>query len=109
VLASVALTKSGEVPPEGTGNLYVASRPEGATILINGTDYGVTNKLVADVPAGNQNLTLTKAGYQPYSTVVTVPVNGVKVLASVALTKSGEGEVSPEETGTLYVASGTIE
>jgi len=106
-LASITLTKvgGGGMPTDGTGTLYVASIPSGATILINGTDYGTTNKLVAKVPAGNQNLTLTKAGHQPFSTVIDVPVNNVKVLASIALTKVGEGGVPTDGIGTLYVAS----
>jgi hypothetical protein len=104
MLGSVTLTtKSGEVPPDDTGSLYVTSIPSGATILINGTDFGTTNGLVTNVPAGIQNLTLIKAGYQSYSKAVTVPANGVKMLASVTLTKSGE--VPPEATGSLYVAS----
>jgi hypothetical protein len=103
MLEPITLTKSGEVPPEATGSLYVASIPSGATILINGTDSGTTNGLVANVPAGIQNLTLIKAGYQSYSKAVTVPANGVKMLASVTLTKSVE--VPPEATGSLYVAS----
>jgi predicted outer membrane repeat protein len=97
VLAPITLTKSGDggVPPAGTGSLSVKSYPTGATILINGTDYGTTNKYVTSVPAGNQNLILTKEGYQPYTTVVDVPAGGVKVLAPITLTKaaSGAGEV----------------
>ncbi|MCE5297363.1 MAG: PEGA domain-containing protein, partial [Methanoregulaceae archaeon] len=105
MLASVTLTKSGEVPQEGTGTLYVASVPSGATILMNGTDFGTTNGLVTEVPAGSQNLTLVKEGYQPKTVIVFVPDGGVKMLASVTLTKSGDGEVPPEGTGTLYVSS----
>ncbi len=55
---------------QGRGALSVASIPFGATILIDGTDYGTTNKLVKDVPAGTRNLTLIKAGYQPTSMLV---------------------------------------
>ncbi|MBP1929490.1 hypothetical protein J2741_002037 [Methanolinea mesophila] len=101
VLAPITLTRGGP-SPEVTGTLYVASYPSGATILINGTDHGMTDKFVTDAPAGNQNLTLVKEGYQPYSTTVTVPAGGVKVLAPITLIKGGP---SPEETGTLYVAS----
>ena len=101
VLAPITLTKGGP-SPEGTGTLYVASYPSGATILINGTDHGMTDKFVTDAPAGNQNLTLVKEGYQQYSTTVTVPADGVKVLTPITLTKGGP---SPERTGTLYVAS----
>jgi hypothetical protein len=50
-----------ESPGPG-GSLYVASNPNGATILINGTERGQTNQLVTGVPPGTQNLTLVKEG-----------------------------------------------
>ena len=84
VLAPITLVKGGP-SPTGTGTLYVASYPTNATILINGTDYGKTNQFVKSVPAGNQNLTLTKEGYQPYTTIVNVPAGDLKVLAPITL------------------------
>ena len=72
----------------GTGSLYVASNPTNATILINGTSYGTTNSLVQNLPSGNQNLTLSKDGYQSYTTVVNIPASDVKVLAPITLTKA---------------------
>jgi TolB protein len=86
-LAPITLVKGGP-SPTGTGTLYITSYPTNATILINGTDYGTTNKFVSNVPAGNQNLTLTKAGYQPYTTTVNVPVGDMKVLAPFILSAS---------------------
>jgi PKD repeat protein len=85
-----------------TGTLYIASYPTNATILIDGVISGRTNQFVDNVPAGNRNLTLTMGGYQPYSTIVYVPVNGTKILAPITLTKGGP---SPAGKGTLYVAS----
>lgn len=72
----------------GTGSLYVASYPTNATILINDTSYGTTNSLVQSLPSGNQNLTLSKDGYQSYTTVVNIPTSDVKVLAPIILTKA---------------------
>jgi PKD repeat protein len=93
VLAPVTLTKGGgPVPPAGTGTLYVASHPTNATILINGTDFGRTDRFVTDVPAGNRNLTLTRDGYQPYTTVVTVQAGEVKVLPPVELVPVPDGK-----------------
>ncbi|NYT20374.1 MAG: PEGA domain-containing protein [Methanomicrobiales archaeon] len=105
VLAPITLTKSGDAGiPGGSGTLYVASKPSGATILINGTDYGTTDRFVKDVPAGVQNLTLVKEGYQPETVLVDVPAGGLKVLAPITLTKSGDAGI-PGGTGTLYVAT----
>ncbi len=97
-----SLPGSGENQTAETGSLYVASYPSAATILINGTEKGLTDQLVTDVPAGVQNLTLTKSGYQPYTTMVNIPVNDVKVLPPITLAKGGG--VSGGK-GTLYVAS----
>jgi TolB protein len=86
----------------GNGSLYVASYPSNATILIDGTERGYTDTLVSNITAGLRNLTLIKDGYQPYTTVVTIPANDVKVLSPITLVKGGP---SPGSTGTLYVAS----
>jgi hypothetical protein len=97
-------TPSGGPMPSDTGTLYVASFPTGATILINGTEYGMTNHFVKNIPAGIQNITLSKAGYQIYTMAVSVPANDVKVLAPITLTKS-KGPETPAGTGTLYIGS----
>ncbi len=86
---------------QGRGALSVASIPFGATILIDGTDYGTTNKLVKDVPAGTRNLTLIKAGYQPTSMLVNVPEGGLKALPSVILVKAPQ---LPGDVETLQAA-----
>jgi len=95
---------AGAVALPSNGTLYVASYPTGATILINDTGYGTTDRFVSDVPAGVRNLTITKGGYQPYTTLVTVPAGGLKVLAPITLTRRS-GPVPPTGTATLYVAS----
>jgi PKD repeat protein len=84
ILPTITLQK-GEGPVDGVGSLYIASYPSNATILINGTDYGRTNQFVYNVPAGIQNLTLTKTGYQPYTLPVTILAGGTKILAPVTL------------------------
>ncbi len=86
---------------QGRGALSVASIPFGATILIDGTDYGTTNKLVKDVPAGTRNLTLIKTGYQPTSMLVNVPEGGLKALPSVILVKAPQ---LPGDVETLQAA-----
>jgi hypothetical protein len=91
VLPPITLTKGGP-SPAGTGTLYIASYPTNATILINGIDFGNSNTFVRNVPAGNQNLTLMKAGYQAYTTIVSVPRDGIKVLAPITLSPGGGPE-----------------
>lgn len=83
VLPPVTLQPDGG--PQGTGSLYVASYPSGATITIDGTVYGRTDQVVYNVPAGNRNLTLSKAGYRPRTLFVDVPAGDLRVLPPVAL------------------------
>lgn len=86
-----------------TGTLYIMSSPKGATIFINSINHGTTNTFVTNVPEGDQNLTLVKAGYQPYTTIVTVPAGSLKAIGPITLTKGGGA--SPDGTGTLYIMS----
>lgn len=89
--------------PDGKGSLYIISYPANATILIDSTDYGTTSGFVNDVPAGVRNLTLTKPGYQAYTTVINIPEGGVKVVSPITLTiEKGE---NPGGNGTLYIVS----
>jgi hypothetical protein len=104
IILLLGILVAGSMATSTTGTLYVTSNPSGATILINNTDYGTTNGFAKNVPAGIQELTLTKPGYEPETVMVNVPAGGVKALAPVTLTKSGGGGV-PGETGTLYVTT----
>lgn len=90
----VSIRRGRGEPAGGSGTLYVASYPSEATILINDTDYGKTNGFVHNVPAGFQNLTLTKPGYLPKSVLVTVPDKGVNVLQSIILSPTSSGAFS---------------
>jgi hypothetical protein len=83
VLAPITLTP-GNVSVT-TGSVYVASVPSNATIYLDGAQKGTTNKLVANIPAGTHNLTLTRAGYQPTSIWVDIVAGVTKILASIPL------------------------
>ena len=83
VLAPVTLSRDGGV--QGSGTLYVASYPPGATIMIDGTVFGRTDEIVYNVPTGERNLTLVKPGYQRKTTSLQVPEGDIKVLRPVTL------------------------
>ncbi|MBP1927754.1 hypothetical protein J2741_000301 [Methanolinea mesophila] len=103
IVIVLALLVAGGVATSTTGTLYVASNPPGATVLVNGVVSGATDGFVKNVPAGVQNLTLVKAGYDQKTMMVEVPAGGVKALAPITLSKSGGGV--PGQTGTLYVTT----
>jgi len=52
--------------PPTTGNLIVYSSPPGASILIDGSYYGITPGTVNGVSAGNHILRLSLSGYYDY-------------------------------------------
>jgi hypothetical protein len=70
----IAATTGTSVVPSSTGNLTVASSPLGASILIDGVLYGITQQNITGVSAGNHIIRLTMSGYYDYEgTVYVVP------------------------------------
>ena len=68
----------------GPGELFVDTRPPGATVLIDGATVGVTPLLVPDVAPGAHRVRIELAGYRPWLTDVTVPAaERVRVGASL--------------------------
>ena len=55
-----------------TGFLSVNSDPTGASIFIDGIDSGKKTSTSLDVPVGQHDIRLTRAGYDDYTTSVTV-------------------------------------
>jgi PKD repeat protein len=94
-------------PPVPNGTLYVASYPSHATILMNGTEYGKTDRLVT-VPSGIRNLTLVKDGYQPYTMTVNVPTGDLKVLAPITLTRSAVGVIEDIQAAVDAASDGDV-
>lgn len=52
-----------EAPTPITGSLSITSRPLGASIAIDGKDYGTTPRIVNDLLIGQHSVTLTKDSY----------------------------------------------
>lgn len=58
-----------------TGNLAITSTPFGATILLNGKNYGTTPETIKNLPIGEYSLQLTKEGYSVFNELVIVSEN----------------------------------
>jgi hypothetical protein len=101
VTANHTISAEFTLNPANKATLYVASYPTGATILLDGLDVGKTDQFIYHAPAGVHNLTLEKGGYASKTLMVTIPVEGLKVLEPITLIANG----GPTGTGTLYVAS----
>ena len=85
----------------GTGTLSVTSDPAGAAIFIDGIASGQTNTTVQNVAAGTHNVTLTRAGYQTETKLVSVQGGGANSV-SFTLQPIEDNETG---TGTLSVTS----
>ena len=93
------------LPSSGTGWIYASSSPGGATVMLDGSPAGQTPvsgsiKLNA-VAVGNHAITLSLAGYQPYSQSVTVSPNTVSEVSAVLQSQavpSGRGGLSISAT-----------
>lgn len=78
-------------------SLAIASSPDGATIFIDGKNYGVTPKVVNDLIAGTHFVELTKDGYESKSRSI-VTKDGKMAECNMELEKK-------DETGSLYITS----
>jgi hypothetical protein len=58
--------------PLPLGALYVTSFPSGATIYLDGKGYGVTPKLIPNLPPGSYELRLSLVGWKDYRIVISV-------------------------------------
>jgi hypothetical protein len=90
------------LPSGQKGFLYVHSIPSNVVIYIDGTERGLTNRIITNVPAGTRNLTLTKPGYQTETIIVDVPPGSLKALRRITLEPFSS---PPVTTGTLWVYS----
>jgi hypothetical protein len=63
------------LPPPPTlkfGNISVDSLPHGAHVFLNNSSQGTTPQFIANLPIGDYNVRLTKAGYLDYNQIITV-------------------------------------
>lgn len=93
------------MPVSTTGWVYVSSSPGGASVILDGTNYGQTpgsgSLKLNNIGIGEHTVSLTLLGYQPYTAKVTVYANTVSEVSGLlepAGQKSGVGEVSVSST-----------
>jgi hypothetical protein len=93
------------MPVSTAGWVYVSSSPGGASVVLDGTNYGQTpgsgSLKLNNIGVGVHTVTLTLSGYQPYTAGVTVYANTVSEVSALlqpAGTKPGNGELSVSST-----------
>ena len=75
----------GDVPVGLTrGSVAVASRPDGARVILDGQLVGTTPAVLSDVPSGTHQLRIERDGYQAWVTAIDVsPPDQTRVAASL--------------------------
>ena len=75
----------GDVPVGLTpGSVAVASRPDGARVILDGQRVGTTPAVLSDVPSGTHQLRIERDGYQAWVTTIDVsPSDQTRVAASL--------------------------
>jgi len=91
---SYTLTK---LPPT-TGSIVVNSIPSGATILLDGTSKGTTNRTLEDIAPGTHAIVVKKEGYVSNTTNVTVA-------AGKTITYTAQMSSIAATTGTIVIKS----
>lgn len=66
-----------------TGDIIVSSTPNGATIELDGRTVGTTPEVLRSIPVGTHTLRLTRSGYQPSASSVTVTESAPANLALI--------------------------
>ncbi|MCX6063915.1 MAG: PEGA domain-containing protein [Caldiserica bacterium] len=94
----VTLTKISVTPT--TATLTITSTPSGAKVFLDGTSIGTTPVTKKTVSPGTHTLRLTLAGYEDYTTTITLQVGDEKPVAVILVKKA----VAPT-TATLTVTS----
>lgn len=88
------------------GNLAVNSDPEGAHILLDGKDYGLTPAKIDPVAPGSHSIWLSKDGYSDVlQAVVVEPGQGASVDATL-VTAGGVLEIKPSPRDALVFVNG---
>jgi hypothetical protein len=105
-LTLAALPPSNETNETNTTNttnytLSITSTPTGANITINGTAYGTTPRDIS-LESGLYNVTLTKTGYEQYTTTLFLDADHPLLVTLVALNttnSTGNGTNTTNSTG----------
>jgi hypothetical protein len=76
------------IPASGAfarGTLSVTSDPAGATISVDNRSFGISPLTAGDIAAGNHRITLTREGYQNYSTSILVTEGNTSTVSATLL------------------------
>ncbi|HWQ64068.1 MAG TPA: PEGA domain-containing protein [Methanospirillum sp.] len=92
------------------GSISVSSTPSGATVAIDGSDIQTTPHTYPEVIPGSHTVTVSKDGYTPYTTPVTVASGAESVVSAVLnqVSTTGSLTVDTYPWGAAIILNGVV-
>jgi|GEM_PF-6665228 len=92
------------------GSISVSSTPSGATVAIDGSDIQITPYTYSEVIPGSHAVSISKDGYTPYTTSVTVASGAESVVTAVLTPVSTTGSLTVETypPGAVILLNGVV-
>lgn len=100
--------KPSEIKEEtiSTGKASINSIPEGASVLLNGIDKGVTPVVLNDIEEGEYDITIQKEGFEPYTEKIMISSAKTGEVTATLQPFNGALQITSEPTGAeVYIDS----
>ncbi|WP_300037826.1 PEGA domain-containing protein [Methanospirillum sp.] len=94
----------------GNGSISVTSTPSGATVALDGASIQTTPYTYSQVTPGSHTVTVSKDGYTPYSTSITVASGAESAVSAVLspVTTTGSLSVDTYPHGVIVLLNGIV-
>jgi hypothetical protein len=96
------------IPPATTGSVIVTSRPEGATVYLDGQFLGITPVVESGIEPGVHAILVEKDGYEPWDSGVTVRVGQSSSVSARLVPLFGVIDVRSVPSGASILLDGTF-
>ena len=98
------------LPQPPNGSIVVTSNPTGATVALDSLDIRTTPYTYADVLPGGHTVSVSKDGYLPYSTSITVSSGGQSVVSAslTPVSTTGSLTVDTNPSGAAILLNGVV-
>ena len=88
-----------------TGSIYATSLPQGASVYVDGRNYGPAPQLASGLSSGFHQVRLSLQGFQDWSGQVQVTAGGTTTVSQTLLATPTDRPTVAPGTGTLQVSS----
>lgn len=97
-------------PQPLNGSISVTSTPSGATVGLDGSDVRTTPYTYPQVTVGSHTVTISKDGYSPYTTTISVASGAQSVVSAVLNQVSNTGSLTVETSppGAAILLNGIV-